>query len=110
MGDLAPRLRFGFDDMAAGAQVDVMEEVFPRRWNAGSYAGFLEQSKDLPRRELACPLGKFLLKLPPMLLAFGFRGELHVGGPRRRSRFPDHIGHGLPFGIARTSDDDPAVL
>ena len=47
MCDSALWLRFGRNDLAAGSQVNVMEQIFAGRWNANRHTGLLQHPKEL---------------------------------------------------------------
>src|SRR6266576_1466208 len=104
---LAPRWCFGFDDMAARAQMNIVKQILAGRWDTRGDAGFLEQTKHLFRTVLTGPSRKVLIELLMMLPALASAGEARVSGPRRLA---DDIGHAAPFIVARASDDNPVVL
>ena len=81
MRHLTPRLPVGFDDVAARAQMNIVEQIFSGRRNTGGHSRFLEQAKSLACRVFACPLGKLPIKFLARFSA-GLGREFCVAGPR----------------------------
>ena len=62
--------------MTAGAQMNVVKQIFTGGRNTGGDSRFLKQAKGLARSVFARPLGKFLVEFLAVLLAAGATRKL----------------------------------